>query len=610
MGFSKRLLSVILSAVLILSIFATVSTVSYAGSMPTEKEFIQKMIALEKKYKDGSKWTTTYKENGVSYASQCMGYANQIAYETFGSSQYSSNTKWSKSTSFGTIYAGDMVRIANSKGPDGHTIFVTKTEGNNIYYTDCNWVGKDTVRWNGVYTVSDLKKKFTYKWHLSGNNLTGNHACTKGKYKGISKEHPHYDLYQCSICSKTWEDKSKTHTMIDTCADCQPTPETPALKFEKVRGKYTLSWNKCKNANFYNVYIYDDYGSKVMEKRKITDTSISVDLKEGYYNAFCEAAYSDIKSVQSDYIFFMVSQETEEEIGEPLNTLKYNGNTYELYCYNADWYAAKDFCEARGAHLATVSDSDEWEKIMELCSDYCYGMIWLGATYADGKVNWIDSTKSNFANFGEIYYDSGCVCIDAFSDGKWSVYPSFDAYFILEREKGSINPLDFETESNADGTLTVVKYRGNEKEVTVPSVLNGSKITAIAENAFLDSNVTEITVPDTVLTVGEHAFGYSNYDGIYENIDGFTLNCRNNTAAYEYAAENGLNINVLPDVKLGDVNENGAVTASDALLARKLVAGQNVRADWTAADVNLDGKVTSNDVLLIRKHIAGQPSAF
>lgn len=606
----RNLLSVMLSAAIIFGVFMSVSVVSYAGSMPTEKEFIQKMIALEKKYKDGSKWTAAYKENGVSYASQCMGYASQIAYETFGSTQYSSNTKWSKSTSFGTIYAGDMVRIGNSKGPDRHTIFITKTEGDNIYYTDCNWVGQDTVRWNGVYTKSELKSRFTYKWHLSGNNLTGNHVCTKGKSAGISKEHPHYDLYVCSICSKTWADKSKTHSMIDSCAECQPTPEMPVLKYEKIRGKASLSWQSCKNANFYNVYVYDFYGNKVAEKLKTKDTSLSLDLGEGDYYAFCESAYSDMKITQSDNVYFYFYQSNPENIGEMHNTVEYNGNTYELYCYDADWYAAKDFCESAGGHLVTIADSGEWNAVRELMDGYEYNMFWIGASYSNGTGKWIDGTKYQFSNFGELSNDSGYILIDGYDDGKWNVYPSDDAYFILEREKGSINPHELELKSNNDGTLTINKYNGNAKEIVIPSVIKGVKVTAIASGAFSGNELTSITVPDTVSAIGEYAFGYSSDYGEYTPVSGFTVNCRSNTAAYKYAQENSIAVNVLPELKLGDANGNGTVTAADVLLIRKFTAGQNAAIDWTASDVNRDNKVTSSDVLLIRKHIAGQTSVF
>ena len=58
-------------------------------------------------------------------AGQCHGYALKMAYEVFGEN---ANT-WDKHTNTNSIYAGDVIRLYNN----GHSIFVTKVDGDNIY---------------------------------------------------------------------------------------------------------------------------------------------------------------------------------------------------------------------------------------------------------------------------------------------------------------------------------------------------------------------------------------------------------------------------------------------------------------------------------------------
>ncbi len=102
---------------------------------------------------------------GQEIAWQCHGFALKMAYEVFGEN---ANT-WSKHTNVNSIYAGDVVRINN----DSHTIFITKVDGNNIYYVDCNYVGKCKVRWDGCYTRSQLSGIVTHIAHKNGNTSLG-----------------------------------------------------------------------------------------------------------------------------------------------------------------------------------------------------------------------------------------------------------------------------------------------------------------------------------------------------------------------------------------------------------------------------------------------------
>ena len=62
-----------------------------------------------------------------------------------------------------------------------------------------------------------------------------------------------------------------------------------------------------------------------------------------------------------------------------------------------------------------------------------------------------------------------------------------------------------------DGTplsSTVTLYTGSGGNVVIPDTLGGYPTTAIGPSAFRDSPVASVTMPDTVITIGQYAFAY------------------------------------------------------------------------------------------------------
>lgn len=166
----KKITSIILSVLTIISVAIAMPITSNAYSIPDEAGFVNKFATLRSKYPNGGTWSGTYYEGGYARAWTCHGYAWQIAYGVFGSTQYTKNGGWTKSWSMGTLNAGDFVRI----NKDTHSIFITKVTSDRIYFTDGNWNYKNRIRWDASYTKTEMSQKFTYKFHISGNNLTGN----------------------------------------------------------------------------------------------------------------------------------------------------------------------------------------------------------------------------------------------------------------------------------------------------------------------------------------------------------------------------------------------------------------------------------------------------
>lgn len=68
---------------------------------------------------------------------------------------------------------------------------------------------------------------------------------------------------------------------------------------------------------------------------------------------------------------------------------------------------------------------------------------------------------------------------------------------------------DFEfTLDNTAAIVTNYKYKGTAADVTIPSRYQGKPVTAIDHAAFHDSAVTSVTIPDSVTSISDGAFGF------------------------------------------------------------------------------------------------------
>lgn len=73
------------------------------------------------------------------------------------------------------------------------------------------------------------------------------------------------------------------------------------------------------------------------------------------------------------------------------------------------------------------------------------------------------------------------------------------------------NELLFDFEFTPDNTAAIVtnyKYKGTAADVTIPSRYKGKPVTAIDHAAFHDSAVTSVTIPDSVTSISDGAFGF------------------------------------------------------------------------------------------------------
>jgi len=64
----------------------------------------------------------------------------------------------------------------------------------------------------------------------------------------------------------------------------------------------------------------------------------------------------------------------------------------------------------------------------------------------------------------------------------------------------------YETWTNDDGTVAITGYTGSGGAVTIPGIIDGRPVTSIGPEAFEDSGLTSVTIPDSVMSVGWNAF--------------------------------------------------------------------------------------------------------
>ena len=62
----------------------------------------------------------------------------------------------------------------------------------------------------------------------------------------------------------------------------------------------------------------------------------------------------------------------------------------------------------------------------------------------------------------------------------------------------------------ANNQVTIIKYTGSSKDVTIPNEIEGLPVTTIGDCAFWNNELTSISLPQNLTTIGECAFYMNN----------------------------------------------------------------------------------------------------
>ncbi|MCL1813417.1 MAG: leucine-rich repeat domain-containing protein [Treponema sp.] len=98
---------------------------------------------------------------------------------------------------------------------------------------------------------------------------------------------------------------------------------------------------------------------------------------------------------------------------------------------------------------------------------------------------------------------------------------------------------DFELLQNRFGGITIIAYKGADKNVIIPETIGGLPVTIIGIKAFFRKDLLSVTIPGTVVTVEPLAFAENHLQSI--DISGCV------SIGYEAFADNQLNTLVLSE---------------------------------------------------------------
>ncbi|MDO5559533.1 MAG: leucine-rich repeat protein [Oscillospiraceae bacterium] len=130
------------------------------------------------------------------------------------------------------------------------------------------------------------------------------------------------------------------------------------------------------------------------------------------------------------------------------------------------------------------------------------------------------------------------------------------------------------------------------------------KVSTINSYTFLDCNLKSLVIPASVRYIGRYAVGYeykiiSNGDGSYsytiEKDNDFTaIIGLSGTAAQDYARLNNISFK---ELETGDVNNDGNINITDAVMIKRWILCSGSMPSLQAADLNHDGTVNIFDLM-------------
>ena len=91
----------------------------------------------------------------------------------------------------------------------------------------------------------------------------------------------------------------------------------------------------------------------------------------------------------------------------------------------------------------------------------------------------------------------------------FTMYGSFGSAaqtYAVENGITFVGTTPFDYEVNDKGTVTITGYHGSGRDITIPAEINGTAVTHIADFAFDSADITGVTMPDSIVSIGACAF--------------------------------------------------------------------------------------------------------
>lgn len=168
----------------------------------------------------GHKYCNYFIHNGTKWSSQCMGFAQQLAYLYSGSDPIDGDG-W-RLVKYRDNHDAYFEAIDNAKTGDvityyeptstaqakTHTVFVTEVSGDTLYLAECNYGGPCVIHWGRTMTKAKLKSRVNYYTTIRVSPSTNPKPCTcSTAYAGWYQETGSDGANVNSRHSKNWGDK-------------------------------------------------------------------------------------------------------------------------------------------------------------------------------------------------------------------------------------------------------------------------------------------------------------------------------------------------------------------------------------------------------------------
>ena len=168
----------------------------------------------------GHKYCNYFIHNGTKWSSQCMGFAQQLAYLYSGSDPIDGDG-WSL-VKYRDNHDAYFKAIDNAKTGDvityyeptstaqakTHTVFVTEVSGDTLYLAECNYGGPCVIHWGRTMTKAKLKSRVNYYTTIRVSPPSGPNPCScSTAYAGWYQETGSGGANVNSRHSKNWGDK-------------------------------------------------------------------------------------------------------------------------------------------------------------------------------------------------------------------------------------------------------------------------------------------------------------------------------------------------------------------------------------------------------------------